>query len=135
MVCCHNIREVYVIRDGLECLALDMTDDNRRYSQPVAHFPQIDFMRQLFAMTVEGDVQLKYALHTCRVHRGNRPPELVAAWKRELSQAIDPLIRIALADRAIFRSLGKVVGFVARTLMLANASAICRLLGFWKRTA
>jgi len=135
--CCSDKREIYVIADGVECLALDMTDDARRDVQNLARFPRVDLLRELFNHRAIKDMQLRYGLRTCRIHRGDRRQKDVERGYRQLARAVDPLIFLALTERFFYRRLGPKVSSAFRIFAVLNVSTLSLLLGLlmprWSR--
>jgi hypothetical protein len=126
--CCRTPEEVYVVRDGSECLALDMTDDARNDVHELACFPRADLLRQFFTRGAINEIQLRYGMQTCRVHRVEHDESLVGRWMREMSDAIDPVIALALWERKLTDRLGRGTGRVFRTLAVLNLSAFCTVI-------
>ena len=121
-LCCEGIEETYVIKDSLECLALDLTEDNRHDIQSLANFPRADFLKELFDHTAIKKIQLLYGLQTCRVHIGNKEIEKILKWNNELASEIDPLIYLSILERKIFYSYGNLIGSIARALLILNTN-------------
>lgn len=117
LYCCRDWREAYVITDADECLALDLTDDRRTDTQPLSAFPNVDLLTSFFDDRGIKAIQLEYALRTCRIHGpGPLPDKAIARFAR----AVDPLIRMALAERAWRPKLGRASLFAR--LALAGAT-------------
>lgn len=129
IACCKSAQEVYVVEDGLECLALDLTDDDRKDIQSLARFPRADLLKELFDHRAVNDLQLLYGLRSCRVHRGVREQAKTSKWYRDVEVAIDPLILLALAGRRVSGLLGKAVGSLIEVIILLNVNTFCFLLG------
>lgn len=123
-LCCESWREVHVIANGNQCLALDLTDESYSdFSQP-ANFPSVYLLVEFFQRAAIKDLKLLYGLRTCRVHRGERDPDLVRKWKRELARFVDPLLALAIAERWIRRRLGKWPARVFKIFCMLNTHTV-----------
>lgn len=130
-LCCESFEEAYVIKDSLECLALDLTDDNRSDIQSLANFPRADFLKQLFDHKAIKKMQLLYGLRNCRVHSGKKDFEQVLKWNKELASAIDPLIYLSLLERKINNTFGNVIASIIRILMILNVNNLHIIVRFF----
>jgi hypothetical protein len=139
-LCCASWRDMYVVPDGNECLALDMTDDQRFERMELANFPRVSLLYSFFKHAAIKDLMLLYGTRTCRIHRGERSPELVAKWLREFDRVVDPLLALALAERWISRRLGTQIALVFQIVCMLNTHTLSFilapftpfLLGKWK---
>ena len=128
---CSSWREVYVVSDSVECLALDMSEDSRYEDQPLADFPYVALLRQLFNRHATQDIQLEQGFRTCRIHDGEQPPRLVGKWRREFDRVVDPLILIALAERKIYRKFGGRIAILFRALSQVTAHTLILIVRPW----
>lgn len=126
--CCSSPREVYVVQDANECLALDLTADDRTDYQPAAMFPRAALQQELFNHAELQPLQLEYGRRTCHVHRAPRDELAFACWTRELSQAIDPHIFLALAERRIHERFGATAARFVRFAIMANVHTLALIL-------
>jgi len=124
MMCCRRPDEVCVVEDAAQCLALDMTEDTRRDVLPFAYFPQGDLLRQMFTRETMNEVQLRYGRNTCRVGVDQEPSSEVRRWAASFSDAVDPLISLALLERRISARVGKTLGACIRIFMLLNLNTL-----------
>jgi hypothetical protein len=104
-LCCADWREMYVVPDSNECLALDLTNENRIEMMRLADFPRVFLLHEFFQHAAIKDLKLLYGLRTCRVHRGERDARLVKRWMRNFGRIVDPLLVLALTERWIGRRL------------------------------
>lgn len=122
--CSQSWRECYIITDAKECLALDLTNDTRCDSQPLAEDPPSDLVREFFDHKAIKTMQLHYGLRTCRIFRGERSPKEVAKWKREFANAVDPLILLGLCERFISSRIGRGAALFFRLLVYLNVNSL-----------
>jgi hypothetical protein len=121
--CCETAREAYIVEDGAECLALDLTADERRdEGMPVSAFPKVDLFKQLLKRMAVNDMQLRYGLRTCHVHLGDSNDDDRRHWRRQFSKAVDPLVVIAIFARTIEDRLGRwiAIAFKAASTLSIN---------------
>jgi hypothetical protein len=128
-LCCESWRQIYVVPDSDECLGLDLTDEKRFDVMELANFPEVFLLQGLFSETAIKDLKLRYGMRTCRVHRGERDPDLVRKWERDFARAVDPLLLLAVADRAVTRRIGSWAGAVFRTVAVLNTHTLLFLIG------
>jgi hypothetical protein len=123
-LCCASWRDMYVVQDGNACLALDMTDEKRFDIMELADFPRVSLLYSFFKHEAIKDLKLLYGLRTCRVHRGERSPKLVAKWMREFDRVVDPLIAVAVVERWISRWLGARIALVFQIVCMMNTHTL-----------
>jgi hypothetical protein len=137
--CCQSYHEVHVVPDSDDCLALDLTDDLRMDIQPVSDFPRVDLLSEFFNEKMIKDMQLHHGRSTCRIHLEDTAKSTVDAHNRRLSDAIDPLILLALIGRKLSHRLGRLLPALYRFICLAGTQTwgillrpVTRL--FWKKS-
>jgi hypothetical protein len=86
----------------------------------LSDFPLVFLLKGLFDHNAVKDMKLRYALRTSRVHRGEIDPSLVEQSERRFARAVDPLILLAIAERAVTRTFGNLVGTLFRTICIMN---------------
>ncbi|HEY4256780.1 MAG TPA: hypothetical protein VGM66_06180 [Candidatus Udaeobacter sp.] len=128
-LCCASWRDMYVVPDGNECLALDLTDDDRIEVMDMATFPKVFLLYSFFQHSAVKTLKLLYSLRTCRVGRGEPDKKLVEKWKREFDRALDPLILVALLERKISHRIGPRAAAVFRGFCLLNTHTLGFLFG------
>ncbi len=128
-LCCESWRQMYVVADGQECLALDLTDEKRFDIMELAHFPQVFLLHGFFNKHAIKDLKLIYGLRNCRVYRGKHDPNLVRHWERQFSSIVDPLILLALVERGIARRLGSWIATAFRVFCILNTHTLSFMLG------
>jgi hypothetical protein len=125
-LCCATWREIYVVNEARDCLALDLTRDDLVDELALADFPRVNLLQNLFNAHAIKDVKLIYGLRTCRLHRGNRDS---SAMQRNFDRVVDPLILLALAERKVHRRLGYWAAFVFRNFCVLNTHTLGFILG------
>jgi hypothetical protein len=120
-LCCTTWREIYVVSDARDCLALDLTRDDLVDDLALADFPQVNLLQNLFNAHAIKDVKLIYGLRTCRLHRGDRD---ATEMQRNFDRAVDPLILLALAERKVRGRFGHWAGFLFRNLCILNTHTL-----------
>ena len=128
-LCCNSWREVYVVDDARHCLALDMTRDEFVDVLPLADFPRVYLLQNLFNDHAIKDLKLIYGLRTCRLIRGKRDPAQVERSVQEFDRVVDTLILLAMAERKVRRRLGSWAGFVFRNFCILNTHTLGFILG------
>ncbi|MGA7805247.1 hypothetical protein [Bradyrhizobium sp.] len=128
-VCCESWRQIYIIPDSDECLALDLTEDDRRDMLPPADLLAPFLLSQLFDHAAIKDMYLRCGVRACRVHSGESDSQSVAAWQREFDRVVDPLVVIALGERSVGRHAGPMVAKIYRTLCLWSTHTLLFVLG------
>jgi hypothetical protein len=118
---------VYAVRDGNECLALDLTDENRFDIMELASFPRGFLLYSFFQQAAIRDLKQLYGIRTCRVHKGERDRKLVDTWMRDFDRVVDPLL--ALAKRWINRCLGTWTVAVFRFVCILDTYTLGFILG------
>src|SRR5262249_18860086 len=99
---------IYMIPDSDECLALDLTDDDRRDILPLAELPAPYLLNQLFNHTAIKTIYLQCGVRACRVHSGESDSQAVAAWQAEFDRLVDPLGNVCLG-REVIPAIGRFV--------------------------
>lgn len=127
--CCRSWREAYVISNARDCLALDLTADDRVDIQALADLPRPDLLTELFDHRAINEMQLLYALRTCRIYRGDPGSATLSRQEQAFARGIDPLILAAVAERKLARRLGRGVAWIFRVFCRLNANTLCLLLG------
>jgi len=125
-LCCTSWREIYVVDDARQCLALDLTRDDLVDKLALADFPRVYLLQNLFNAHAIKDIKLIYGLRTCRLHRGNRE---ASEMQRKFDSVIDPLILLALAERRIRRRFGARAAFLFRNFCVLNTHTLGFILG------
>jgi hypothetical protein len=128
-VCCESWRQIYMIQDSDECLALDLTEDDRRDVLPPAELPAPFLLNQLFDHTAIKDIYLRCGVRRCRVHSGDADRRLVEKWQRQLDRFVEPLVTIAVGERAVARKFGPSLARLYRILALFNTHTLRFLFG------
>jgi hypothetical protein len=121
---CHSWRDVYVVSDKSECLALDMMDSERTDTMTLATFSRAELQGQLFDKKYMHPFQLHYARKTCRIYRGEHPGSKLRSWERQLSSAVDQHLLLALAERKVRANFGPSRSAVMRLTILANVHSL-----------
>lgn len=127
-LCCETWREIYVVPDGHECLPLDMTEDTRPEIMELSDFPSVFLLRELFDHGAVKDLKLRYAFRTSYVHRRHADAKLMALCERRLTRIVDPLILLAMAERRINRTFGRLAGRLFRLFCIWNTNTLSFLL-------
>jgi hypothetical protein len=128
-VCCQSSRQIYMIPDSDECLALDLTDDDRRDILPLAELPAPYLLNQLFNHAAIKTIYLQCGVRACRVHSGESDSQAVAAWQAEFDRFVDPLVVVALGERVIAQHAGSWLAAIYRKLSLWSTHTLLFLLG------
>jgi hypothetical protein len=123
---CESWREIYVVEDARDCLALDLTQDDLVNTLARADFPRVYLLQNLFNAHAIKDLKLIYGLRTCRLHRGNRD---VSEMQRKFDRVIDPLVLLALAERKIRYRCGSWAAFLFRNFCILNTHTLGLILG------
>jgi hypothetical protein len=133
--CCATWREVYVVPDASNCLALDMTGDGRFDEAPLAKLPAVDFLRQLFNREGINEFQLISAFRSCRISRqpSGHQHQSVRRWEADLQKAVDPLLMLAIAERRLDRVIGSKLAKLLRAGMLITQLTFRSLFGILVR--
>jgi hypothetical protein len=124
-LCCSSWRDIYVVDDARHCLALDLTREEFVDVLPLADFPRVYLLQNLFNPAIKG-IKLFPALRTCRLHRGERDS---SEMQRKFDRVIDPLILLALAERKIRYRLGSRAAFLFRSFCILNTHTLGFILG------
>lgn len=131
LACCRDWRDVHVVADARDCLALDMADDDRIENMPQVTFPRYAFESQLLFHRKNNEInwiQLSYALRTCRVDRSRKGHPQLERWQRELARAIDPFLYLACIERGVRRYFGDTAAVIVGQIILFNVNALSLLL-------
>jgi hypothetical protein len=124
-LCCTSWRQIYVINDAHQCLAIDLTRDDLVDELALADFPRVHLLQNLFNARAIKDIKLIYGLRTCRLHRGNRD---ATEMQRNFARVVDPLILLALAERHIRRRFGSWAAFIFRNFCILNTHTLSFIL-------
>jgi hypothetical protein len=125
-LCCASWREIYVVDEARDCLALDLTRDDLVDELALADFPRVHLLQNLFNAHAIKDIKLIYGLRTCRLHRGDRD---ASKMQRNFDRVVDPLILLALAERKVRRRFGSWAAFVFRNFCVLNTHTLGFILG------
>ena len=125
-LCCASWREIYVVNEARDCLALDLTRDDLVDELALADFPRVHLLQNLFNAHAIKDIKLIYGLRTCRLHRGDRD---ATEMQRNFDRVVDPLILLALAERKVRRRFGSWAAFVFRNFCILNTHTLGFILG------
>jgi len=99
-LCCDTWRQMYVVEDARDYLALDLTKDDLPSGHQPSVFPRTDLLRSLFDTKNIRTLKLLYGLRTCRVHGSVRSSATdVQKWERTFADTVDPLMLVALVQR------------------------------------
>lgn len=123
-LCCNDWRDIYVVGDARHCLALDLTRDDFVDVLPLADFPPVYLLQNLFNPAIK-DVKLIPALRTCRLHRGERD---ASEMQRRFDRVIDPLVLLALAERKVRHRFGPWAAFIFRNFCILNTHTLSFIL-------
>ncbi|KAB2919043.1 MAG: hypothetical protein F9K29_07435 [Hyphomicrobiaceae bacterium] len=123
---CNSWREIYVVDDARDCLALDLTRDDFVDVLALADFPRVYLLQNLFNAHAIKDLKLIYGLRTCRLHRGDRD---LSEMQRKFDRVIDPLILLALAERKIRHRFGAWAALIFRNFCVLNTHTLGFILG------
>lgn len=123
---CNGWREIYVVDDAHDCLALDLTRDDFVDVLALADFPRVYLLQNLFNAHAIKDLKLIYGLRTCRLHRGDRD---ASEMQRNFDRVVDPLILLALAERKIRHRFGSWAAFIFRNFCILNTHTLGFILG------
>ncbi|MGD0074508.1 MAG: hypothetical protein ABSD31_09215 [Candidatus Binataceae bacterium] len=128
---CRDWRDVHVVADARDCLALDMADDERIEGPPEVKFPRYAFQSQLLFHRKNNEinwVQLIYGFRTCRVDRTGKGHPQMRRWQDEFARAVDPFLYMAFIERRVRRYFGKIAAAIVRQIILFNVNALSLLL-------
>jgi hypothetical protein len=125
-LCCTSWREIYVVDEARDCLAVDLTRDDLVDDLALADFPRVHLLQNLFTAHAIKDIKLIYGLRTCRLHRGDRDS---TEMQRNFDRVVDPLILLALAERKVRRRFGSWAGFIFRNVCILNTHTLGFILG------
>lgn len=128
-LCCSSWREMYVVLDGNDCLALDLTDSNRIEVMDSATFPRVFLLYSLFQHNAIKNFKLLYALRTCRIHKEKGESGPAKGWLHAFDRAIDPLIFLAMAERWVRDRLGPRIAAGFQFFCLVNTHTLSLVLG------
>jgi hypothetical protein len=124
-LCCSSWRHIYVVDDARKCLALDLTRDDLVDVLPLADFPRVYLLQNLFSSAIK-DMKLIPAFRTCRLHRGDRDTR---EMRRRFDRVVDPLLLLAVLERKIRRRLGPWAGSIFRFVCILNTHTLGFILG------
>ena len=101
-LCCESWRQIYVVEDGRDCLALDLTRDDLSSGHRPSDFPRTDLLRSLFDGQAIRTLKLLYGVRPCRIHSGNESTDKsIKLWGQTFSDTVDPLMVVALVERKL----------------------------------